>query len=44
MITVTALIFDKWNKTHLAKHKVAPWEIEEVCQGKVEVKKATARD
>lgn len=34
MILVNNLIWDDWNRKHLAKHHITPEEVEEVCQGK----------
>ena len=34
MTLVNILIWDEWNREHLAKHHISPDEIEEVCQGK----------
>jgi len=39
MIKVIGLIWDDWNKQHLAKHKVTVKEVEEVCHGKFEAVK-----
>lgn len=33
MIVVNGLIWDNWNRQHLAKHKITPEEVEEVCHG-----------
>ncbi|HSW88628.1 MAG TPA: hypothetical protein VLG12_05710 [Candidatus Saccharimonadales bacterium] len=33
MIAVKELVWDDWNKAHIAKHKVLPKEVEEVCHG-----------
>ena len=33
MIVVKGLIWDDWNKKHIAKHGISPEEIEEVCHG-----------
>ncbi len=37
MVVVKGLIWDDWNKAHIAKHKVLPEEVEEVCHGNYEV-------
>jgi hypothetical protein len=34
MVVIKALIWDKWNRNHLRKHKVSVREVEEVCLGK----------
>lgn len=34
MIVVTGLIWDEWNRKHLATHGVEPAEVEEVCNSK----------
>lgn len=31
VINVNELIWDKWNIDHVARHKVVPTEVEEVC-------------
>ena len=36
-ITVNGLIWDDWNKEHIAQHGVLPEEVEDICQGKCEV-------
>lgn len=33
MIKVKGLIWDEWNKEHIAIHKVSVEEVEEVCHG-----------
>jgi uncharacterized protein len=33
MAKVRKLIWDAWNKTHIARHGVIPDEVEEVCHG-----------
>lgn len=33
MLTVRRLIWDPWNVAHIARHAVAPEEVEEVCHG-----------
>ena len=33
MPVVRHLIWDSWNVSHIALHKVTPEEVEEVCQG-----------
>lgn len=33
MIAVKELIWDDWNKAHIAKHNLLPNEVEEVCHG-----------
>lgn len=37
MILVKGLIWDDWNKEHIAKHGVTVQEVEEVCQNKPHV-------
>lgn len=34
MIAVNGLVWDEWNREHLARHYISPEEVEEVCQGK----------
>jgi uncharacterized DUF497 family protein len=34
-IFIKGLIWDDWNKEHIAKHGIDPTEVEEVCHGKV---------
>ena len=34
---VNGLIWDEWNKEHIAKHGISPEEVEEVCHGTYEV-------
>lgn len=34
MIKVNSLIWDDWNREHVAIHGVTPKEVEEVCHGK----------
>jgi uncharacterized DUF497 family protein len=33
MLVVRRLIWDTWNVAHIARHRVTPEEVEEVCQG-----------
>lgn len=33
MIQIVQLIWDDWNVEHIARHKVTPKEVEEVCAG-----------
>ena len=33
MIFVNVLIWDNWNRQHLAKHNITPEEVEQVCHG-----------
>jgi uncharacterized DUF497 family protein len=33
MVTVNRLVWDSFNVPHVARHKVTPEEVEEVCQG-----------
>jgi len=37
MIIVGGLIWDDWNKEHIAKHGILLEEVEEVCHGRNEV-------
>ncbi len=37
MIKVRGLIWDEWNRKHIAKHKISVNEVEEVCHGKYQV-------
>lgn len=37
MIKIKGLIWDDWNKQHIAKHGVSSEEVEEVCQGKYDI-------
>src|SRR5437660_1435178 len=32
-IQINRLIWDDWNRQHIAEHNVTPLEVEEVCQG-----------
>lgn len=34
MIKVEHLVWDNWNKAHIARHDVTPDEVEEVCHSK----------
>lgn len=36
MIKVRGLIWDDWNKEHIAKHGVSIEEVEDICKGKHE--------
>lgn len=33
MISVSRLVWDKWNIDHIARHGVLPKQVEEVCHG-----------
>jgi hypothetical protein len=33
-VKVSGLVWDEWNREHLARHNVLPEEVEEVCHGK----------
>jgi len=33
MILVNSLIWDEWNKEHIARHNISQQEVEEICQG-----------
>jgi uncharacterized protein len=33
MLTIRRLIWDAWNVGHIARHRVTPEEVEEVCHG-----------
>jgi uncharacterized DUF497 family protein len=37
MTTIVGLIWDDWNKEHIAKHGISVQEVEEVCQGELEI-------
>ncbi len=37
MIKVNGLVWDEWNREHLARHHVSPEEVEEVCHGNYQV-------
>jgi len=37
MVVVKGLIWDEWNKEHIAKHEVLVEEVEEVCHGKYQI-------
>lgn len=37
MLKVKGLIWDEWNKEHIAKHRLIPEEIEEACHGNFKV-------
>lgn len=37
MIAVTGLVWDEWNREHLARHGISPEEVEEVCHGKYKI-------
>lgn len=34
MLTVNSLVWDDWNRKHIAKHEITVEEVEEVCHGK----------
>lgn len=36
---INGLIWDDWNKKHIAEHGVTPEDVEEVCHSKHKVKK-----
>ncbi|HWY79741.1 MAG TPA: DUF4258 domain-containing protein [Candidatus Sulfotelmatobacter sp.] len=36
-MVVTGLIWDEWNKEHIARHNVSIKEVEEVCQSNYQV-------
>ncbi len=36
MTVVKGLIWDDWNKEHIARHGISSEEVEEVCHGKYE--------
>jgi len=41
MVVISGLIWDNWNRKHLAKHKITPEEVEEVClSGKYQAEKS----
>lgn len=33
MIVVRYLVWDSWNRDHIARHKLSPEEVEEACHG-----------
>lgn len=37
MISVNGLVWDEWNREHLARHKISPEEVEEVCNGEYSI-------
>ncbi|MBU3978407.1 hypothetical protein KJ980_03570 [Patescibacteria group bacterium] len=37
MIVVSGLVWDEWNREHLARHSISPEEVEEVCHGKYKI-------
>ena len=37
MIVINGLVWDDWNRDHLASHNVTTEEVEEVCHGKYKV-------
>ncbi len=37
MIVITGLVWDEWNREHLARHSISPEEVEEVCHGNYEI-------
>ena len=37
MVVVTGLIWDEWNKEHIARHNVSVKEVEEVCHSNYQV-------
>lgn len=37
MVVVSGLIWDDWNREHIARHRVTVEEVEEVCHGKYKV-------
>ena len=41
MLVIRRLIWDEWNVTHIARHKVIPNEAEEVCHGNPVVQKGS---
>ncbi len=36
MARINGLIWDEWNRNHIAEHKISVEEVEEVCHGKHE--------
>ncbi len=34
MIVINGLIWDEWNREHIARHAISQAEVEEVCHGK----------
>lgn len=43
MIVIEELLFDEWNIEHIARHKVLPQEIEEVCQNEIHVSRTYSK-
>ncbi len=37
MIVVNGLVWDEWNKNHLAGHNISPEEVEGVCNSKYSI-------
>lgn len=33
-MTIQNLVWDEWNKQHIARHSVKPYEVEEVCEAR----------
>ena len=40
MITVNGLVWDDWNKKHIAEHGISIKEVEEVCHGIYEARES----
>lgn len=40
MITVNGLVWDDWNKKHVAEHGISIKEVEQVCHGKHETRES----
>lgn len=34
MVVVNGLVWDEWNRKHLARHNISPEEVEEICHRK----------
>jgi len=34
MLSIRRLVWDSWNVAHIARHRVTPEEVEEVCHGR----------
>lgn len=37
MIAVMGLVWDEWNREHLARHNISPEEVEEICHRKYKI-------
>jgi uncharacterized DUF497 family protein len=34
LVVVNGLVWDEWNRKHLARHNISPEEVEEICHRK----------